>query len=216
MGAALLFVLFGAVHGLHNHLAKSRFRSIPDSHRDKIMAKRQSNCTSLLDDYPESCITDVELIDFENFYSPENIATILNDFCTPDCIGPYVDFVNCFRIPRARDLLQQPSLRQEREPVLSGYPLLGQHDLERCQLRSMGRNLRRLLRQQARNRRRWRRVGMLRCKLLCLHWSNVRRRCWRYVRRSGWCGSCQPSRARPDNDLRDGRCCCKRRSLLSV
>ena len=95
-GAALLFVLFGAVHGSQNHLAKSHFKNIRDFHRDKIVAKRQSSCTSFLDTYPESCTVEVESIDdLLMLYTPENLPALLDEYCRPECVQPLVDYSNC-------------------------------------------------------------------------------------------------------------------------
>ena len=94
--AALLLVLFGAVHGSPNQLARNHFKNIRDFHRDKVIAKRQSSCTPLLDDYPESCTIEVESIDdIFALYSPENLPTLLNEYCTPECVQPLVDYYNC-------------------------------------------------------------------------------------------------------------------------
>ena len=96
-GAALLFVLFGAVHGSQNRLASSHVRNIRDLHRDEIIAKRQqSNCTAL-NNYPESCIT--ALNNAREASSGDSIANALDQFCIPDCIQPYVDYYNCVENP---------------------------------------------------------------------------------------------------------------------
>ena len=96
-GAALLFVLFGAVHALHNPLAISHFRNIHDLHRDKIIAKRQQiNCT--LDNYPDHCAAAVAAIDSGS----GNVQNALSDFCTHECVQPYVDYSNCVGFLQAK------------------------------------------------------------------------------------------------------------------
>ena len=97
IGAALLLVLFVAVHGSRNPLAKSHVRNIRDVHRDKILAKRQqSNCT-FLDNYPDSCTTALDDLDSDS--SSEDLANALDEFCIPECVQPQVDQSNCLGDP---------------------------------------------------------------------------------------------------------------------
>ena len=91
---ALLFLLFGAVQGSHDHLARSHFKNSPHLHRDERVAKRQTNnCTSL--DIPESCLEILRTINDRN----ENLASALDEFCIPECVQPYVDYYTCKGYP---------------------------------------------------------------------------------------------------------------------
>ena len=99
IGAVLLFVLFVAVHGSDNPFAISHFRNIRDLHPDETIAKRQlSNCSTFLENYPESCETALDDIDSDS--SSEDIANALDEFCIPECIQPYVDYANCLELPQ--------------------------------------------------------------------------------------------------------------------
>ena len=99
---ALLFVLFVAVHGSNNPLAKSHVRNIRDLHPDGTIAKRQlSNCT-FPDNYPESCETALDNALFDS--SSEDIANALDEFCIPECVQPYVDFSKCLGLPQTATL----------------------------------------------------------------------------------------------------------------
>ena len=102
IGVALLFVLFGAVHGSRNHFAKGQARGIRGLHRDETIAKRQpSNCT-FPDDYPEKCETAirnaVEALGSEDV-NLDNLRNDLDTFCTTECVQPFVDYGNCLKEP---------------------------------------------------------------------------------------------------------------------
>ena len=95
--ALLLVLLIVAVHGSRNHLARSHLRNIRDLQRNEAIAKRQEfNCTSL-DHYPESCAAALDNIDLNS--GSENLENALDDFCTPECVQPYVDYYNCLGYP---------------------------------------------------------------------------------------------------------------------
>ena len=97
IGAALLFVLLGAVHGSHDPLARSHVRDICDVHRNKIIAKRQqSDCTFPAD--VDSCTAALKNLDTHP--SSEDLANALDEFCTPECIQPYEDYANCIGDPQ--------------------------------------------------------------------------------------------------------------------
>ena len=97
IGAALLFVLLGAVHGSHDRLARSHVRDIRDLHRNKIIAERQqSNCTFPPD--VDSCTSAIENLDTHP--SSEDLANAFDEFCTPECIQPYGDYANCLGNPQ--------------------------------------------------------------------------------------------------------------------
>ena len=167
-----------------------------------------TNCTSLID-YPENCTTAEKNIST----GQGNIENLLNDFCTPKCVKPFVDYTRIASVP--------PSSQPTTTTIFAAstgtniVSLRRPHDQWRYRLRGNKSNfLQRIVRKHAKNR--GREMGMLRSKLLRVHWSNVRRRSGRCVRRSGRCGNWQPCRARPDNDLCDRRCFYKSHSLLMV
>ena len=100
IGAALLFVPFGAVHGSHNHRARGYVRGIRRLQGDEMIAKRQlNNCTSL-DNYPERCETAFENVGDFLAISPEdfnldNFRNDVNDLCTIECGEPLEDYFIC-------------------------------------------------------------------------------------------------------------------------
>ena len=90
----LLFVLFGAVHGFN--LAKSHVKGVRDFPSNKMIEKRQANC-SFPDDYPQACETAFENIGKVETRPPEDVnvdtvATYLDDFCTTECVEPLVRY----------------------------------------------------------------------------------------------------------------------------
>ena len=98
--AALLFVLFGAVHGLRNHLARSHARDVRDFPRDKMTAERQASNCSFPNDYPETCVAAEARLSSVLGTSPEQVnlddlRNVIDDFCTTECVEPYVELYTC-------------------------------------------------------------------------------------------------------------------------
>ena len=97
----LLFVLFGAVHGFN--LARSHVKGVRDFPRDKMINKRQENC-SFPDDYPQACETASSNIAITLETPPEDVnvdtvVTYLDDFCTTECVEPVVRYLTCLDEP---------------------------------------------------------------------------------------------------------------------